>query len=131
MGKKQNTYAKNGKQPYTNMGARKLVLFLGFVLCIAAFAIVLVGVLSLFIPNMSLNVGDLTGLKSLTVIFACGLGLAFVGTVFALAGANTAKGIARLSFTLGLLAFIVAIAMLLITLLFKTILPIEALNRLL
>ncbi|MEG1529159.1 MAG: hypothetical protein RR405_02295 [Clostridia bacterium] len=129
----KKTYAKNGQVApvYKDMKGRKIVLVLGLLMTIASFAIVVFAMLTLFIPNLDIKpIAGLTALAMNTYFYGIGVGLGFIGLVFTVAGANTAKGLARLSFLLGILAFLVGSAMLVITLFFKTILPIEAIQNL-
>lgn len=115
--------------PYKNMGARKWVLFLGFLMCAAGFALVLCALLMLFIPSLSYKGTNMSPLQFYIYLYSIGVALDFVGIVFTVAGANTKKGLARFSFFLGSVSFIAGVIMLLISLLFKNVLPLDALKR--
>ena len=124
-----NNNKKEVKQPYSHMFARKIVLLIGLVITLLGFIAVLLGALVLFLPGINV----IQGMKPITQIIylmAAGLVACFVGVVFAVAGANTIKPLARLSFFLGSVAFIAGAALLVICLFFQTILPIPALERL-
>ncbi len=116
-------------QPYTNMHARKGVLITGFTFSILSFALVLTGCLLLFVPslNIAANASPSILLKWLLII---GVSAAFIATVFTVSGANTLKPIAHLSMFLSTVSFITGAALLVIILLFRTILPLDALARL-
>ncbi|MBR4800982.1 MAG: hypothetical protein IK048_04880 [Clostridia bacterium] len=121
--------AQAQEQPYTNMGARKIVLLLGVVITLIGFIGVLLGVLVLFVPGMNV-LKDMRPIVQLIYLMAAGLSACFVGIVLTVAGANTMKGLARLTFFLGTVAFIVGAALLVISLFFNTLLPLEAMQRL-
>ncbi len=110
------------------MPARRAVLWMGFALSIVGLVVVALGALFLFVPKMRFIDGIQPALL-LEIIFALGTGLCFIAVIFAVAGANTNKGIARLSFFFGTLAFIVGAAMLVVILFFRTILPLDAFER--
>ncbi len=116
-------------QPYSNMTARRIVLLLGFVVVLLGFVAVLLGTLVLFVPGFDVVKGT-RPLVQIIYFMAVGIALCFVGIVFAVAGANTMKGLARLAFFLGSVAFIVGAALLVISLFFNTILPIQAIENL-
>lgn len=109
------------------MGARKAVLMIGLALTIAAAALVVVGALNIFLmPNMF---GSDSPLDIILYLLAGGVIVAFVGVVFSVAGANTSKPLARLSFFLGINAFILGMGMLIVMLLFfKAIIPLPGLE---
>lgn len=117
------------EQPYSNMPARKGVLIAGFVLSLISFVIVLISYLFLFVPSINImpQVSPSVLLKWLLV---AGIALGFIGTVFDVAGANTIKPMARLSMFFSTMAFIFGAALLVIVLLFRTVLPIDAIERL-
>ncbi len=126
MGKKtKNT----DKQPYSNMFARKIVLLVGLAITVIGFLAVLLGALVLFVPNLDVIKGY-TPIMQIIYLLSAGLVACFVGVVFAVAGANTMKSLARLAFFLGTVSFIVGAAILVICLFFKTVLPLPALERL-
>ena len=113
--------------PYSNMAARRIVLLIGLSLTAVGFVFVLFGALNLFaFPNMfgAPNPHDV-----MIAMFATGLAADFVGIVFAVAGGNTAKPLARLAFFLGLLSFIVGAGMLTVAFILKLI-PTPAFERL-
>ena len=127
MSKKQKQQAK--EQPYSNMGARRIVLILGAVITLVGFIAVLLGALVLFVPGVDV-IKNMKPIVQITYLMAVGIAACFVGVVFAVAGANTMKWLARLTFFLGTVAFIVGAALLVLSLFFQTILPIPALDRL-
>lgn len=92
-------------QPYSNMKARRVVLVLGFVMTLVGFLIAAYAVASLFVPSINVfrNVMPINAICSMYVV---SISFSFIGIVFAVAGANTQKAIARLSFFFGTIAFI-------------------------
>lgn len=98
-------------QPYSDMKARKVVLILGFALTIASFVSALCSSLLLFVP------GNGAGFPVITALYVIAMSCAFIGIVFAVAGANTNKIIARLSFFFGTVSFICSAGFLLVLLL--------------
>ncbi len=124
----QNTEATS--QPYSNMGARKVVLMIGLALSIVAAALVVFGAFNIFVmPNMFHSEKPL---DIILYFLAGGVIVAFAGLVFAVAGANTSKPLARLSFFLSINAFIIGMGMLIVMLLlFKGIIPLPGLEGLL
>lgn len=125
--KKRTAITEETRRPYSNMGARKAVLMIGLALTIAAAALVVVGALNIFLmPNMF---GSDSPLDIILYLLAGGVIVAFVGVVFSVAGANTSKPLARLSFFLGINAFILGMGMLIVMLLFfKAIIPLPGLE---
>ena len=120
---------KSQPQPYSNMPARLGVLITGSVLSLASAVVVIVACLYLFVPsiNITASVSPSVILKWLLIAALIG---SFIGTVFTVAGANTSKPLARLSMFLSTTAFIIGAAVLVIILLFRTILPLDAIQRL-
>lgn len=116
------------KQPYKNMAARRTVLVIGLIVSIISLLLVAFGAMLFFIPSM--NFFSASPLPVFMIIFGIGAGLAFVGLVFAVAGANTGKPLARISFALALIAFFVGMGFFIAGLLFHTILPVPAMERL-
>ena len=119
---------ETNEQPYSNMFARRIVLILGAVITLVGFIAVLLGALVLFVPGFDVIKG-MKPITQVTYILIAGLVACFVGVVFSVAGANTMKGLARLAFFLGSVAFIVGAALLVISLFFQTILPLPAIDR--
>lgn len=117
------------QQPYKNMRARKSVLISGFVLSFVSLVLVLMGCLFLFVPSVNFPKGSSPSII-LVGLLSAGIAIGFISTVLAVAGANTAKGIARLSMFISSMMFIIGAALLVIILLFRTILPIDAIQRL-
>jgi hypothetical protein len=115
--------------PYSNMTARKSVLAVGVLLCVGGFSLVLCALLMLFVPSLSYKGAAMTPLEFYIYLYGIGIALDFVGVVFTVAGANASKGFARLAFFMGSVSFIVGAVMLLIALFFKTVLPVDAINR--
>ena len=111
------------------MGARRIVLLIGLVITILGFIAVLLGALVLFVPGFDIVKG-VRPITQLTYFMSAGIAACFVGVVFSVAGANTMKGLARLAFFLGAVGFIVGAALLVISLFFQTILPIQAIETL-
>ena len=111
-------------QPYSDMKARKIVLILGFALTIASFVAALCSSLLLFVP------GNGAGFSAISALYVIAMSCAFVGIVFAVAGANTNKVIARLSFFFGTVSFICS-AGFLVVLLLVNFFPFNALGTIL
>ncbi len=111
------------------MTARRIVLLLGFLIVLVGFAAVVLGALVLFVPGFDIVKGT-RPIVQIIYFMAIGIGACFVGIIFAVAGANTKKGLARLAFFLGTVAFITGAALLIISLFFNTILPIQAIENL-
>ncbi|MCM1306655.1 MAG: hypothetical protein NC037_02180 [Bacteroides sp.] len=116
-------------QPYSNMRARRDVLISGFVFSLAGFVLVLMACLFLFVPKINFfpQASPSVLLKWLLI---AGIAICFIGTVLTVAGANTIKPLARFSMFLSTISFVVGAALLLIILLFRTILPLDAIERL-
>ena len=109
-------------QPYSNMAARKTVLVLGFVMTCAGFVAALYATLVFFFPTLNFLNGVLA-VDLMKWLYIASLSLSFVGIVFSVSGANTMKGLARLSFFFGTLSFIISAALLVVILLFTTFIP--------
>ncbi len=116
-------------QPYSNMKARRVVLVLGFVMTIISFAVAIYASLALFFPSLCVP-KDVLPFKSISTLYVVSMSLSFLGIVFAVAGANTQKAIARLSFFFGTVAFIGS-AGFLVVLLLVNFFPFQALGNLL
>ena len=110
------------------MFARRIILILGAAITLLGFIAVLLGALVLFVPDFNVIQG-MKPITQVTDLLIAGLVACFVGIVFSVAGANTMKGLARLAFFLGSVAFIVGAALLVISLFFQTVLPIPAMDR--
>lgn len=115
--------------PYSNMKARRVVLVLGFVMTLASFVVALYASLSLFFPAIAVP-ADVLPFKAISTLYVVSMSLAFIGIVFSVAGANTQKAIARLSFFFGTVAFIGS-AGFLVVLLLVNFFPFRALGNLL
>lgn len=111
------------------MKARRVVLVLGFVMTLASFVVALYASLSLFFPAIAVPT-DVLPFKAISTLYVVSMSLAFIGIVFAVAGANTQKAIARLSFFFGTIAFIGS-AGFLVVLLLVNFFPFRALGNLL
>ena len=111
------------------MFARRIVLLVGLCVVALGFIAVLLGALVLFVPDFDVIKG-VKPIVQVTDLMIAGCVACFVGVVFAVAGANTMKGLARLAFFLGSVAFIAGAALLVISLFFRTILPLPAIDRL-
>lgn len=111
------------------MFARRIVLLVGLGIVIVGFIAVMLGALVLFVPGVDV-IKNTKPFMQVIYLLAVGLAACFAGIVLAVSGANTMVGLARLSFFLGSVAFIVGAALLIIVLFFKTVLPIPALDRL-
>lgn len=116
-------------QPYSNMRARRDVLISGFILALVSFALVLTSCLFLFVPSINF-IPKASPSVLLKWMLVAGISVAFVGTVLTVAGANTKKSLARFSMFVSTISFIVGAALLMIILLFRTILPLDAIERL-
>lgn len=111
------------------MMARKVVLFAGFFTVLGGFLFALFATLILFFP--ALNVIDtVLPVELIKTLYILALSFDFVGCVLCVAGANTAKGLARLSFFLCVVSFIVSAGFLVVILFFDTLIPFGALGRL-
>ena len=109
-------------QPYSDMAARKIVLILGFVMTLLGFLIMIYASLVFFFPAANF-VKSVLGGDLVRGLYIASLALSFVGVVFSVAGANTKKGLARLSFFFGTFGFIFSAAFLVVVLFFGTLLP--------
>lgn len=118
------------KPPYSNMKAREGVLVAGFTLTLTSFLLTIICALFLLAPGLTMGVSNMSHLKMLTIVLLCTVILSFVGAVFAVAGANTKKPMAKGSFFMGLMAFWFGLAMLILVLFFDNVFPIDALVRL-
>lgn len=125
--KKKTEITEEVRQPYSNMEARKVVLMIGLSLTIVAAVLVVLGAFNIFVsPNMF---NSDKPLDIILYLLGAGIIIAFVGIVFSVAGANTSKPLARLSFFLGVNAFIIGAGMLIVMLLFfKAIIPLPGLE---
>ncbi len=109
-------------QPYSDMAARKIVLILGFVMTLLGFLIMIYASLVFFFPAANFVKSVLAG-DLVRGLYISSLALSFVGVVFSVAGANTKKGLARLSFFFGTFGFIFSAAFLVVVLFFGTLMP--------
>lgn len=117
------------KEPYSNMHARKIVLFVGFFVALAGFLCALFASLVFFLPDLNF-VNSILPSQLVKILYFISLGLSFVGIVLCVAGANTQKGLARLGFFLGTITFVLSAAFLVVILFFSTLIPFGALGRL-
>jgi len=113
--------SKQPKQPYKNMKTRKIVLLIGFLISFVGFALMAFSLVSLLVPNTFATI------KLFIPIDIASCAASFVGAVFAIAGANTKKSIARLSFFFAILGFVISSAMLVI-MYTSTLLPLHAIK---
>lgn len=127
--KKDQAQNVQNAQPYSNMKARRVVLILGFVMTLIGFIAALYASLALFFPSLCVP-KDVLPFKSLSTLYVVSMSLSFLGIVFAVAGANTQKAIARLSFFFGAVAFIGS-AGFLVVLLLVNFFPFQAIGNLL
>ena len=109
-------------QPYSDMAARKIVLILGFVMTLLGFLAMVYASLVFFFPAANFVKSVLAG-DLVRGLYIASLALSFVGVVFSVAGANTMKGLARLSFFFGTFGFILSAAFLVVVLFFGTLMP--------
>ena len=109
-------------QPYSDMAARKIVLILGFVMTLLGFLIMIYASLVFFFPAANFAKSVLGG-DLVRGLYIASLALSFVGVVFSVAGANTKKGLARLSFFFGTFGFIFSAAFFVVVLFFGTLMP--------
>lgn len=119
----------NGQQPYSNMNARKIVLFVGFFIALAGFICALFATLILFFPDLN-AISSILPVQLIKILYIMSLALDFVGCVLCVAGANTAKGLAHLSFFLAVISFIISAGFLVVILFFDNLIPFGALGRL-
>lgn len=127
--KNSDKFIPQGVQPYKNMPARKGVLICGLVFTLISFILMLVAVLFLFVPDVKMG-GNVSPSLMLSVILGVCVALGFAGTVFAVAGANVKKSMARWSMFFGIIAFILGAGMLTVVMLLRTVLPLDAIRRL-
>ena len=127
--KKDQAQNVQNTQPYSNMKARRVVLVLGFVMTLLGFIAALYASLALFFPALCVP-SDTLPFKTISTLYVVSMSLSFLGIVFAVAGANTQKAIARLSFFFGTVAFIGS-AGFLVVLLLVNFFPFQALGNLL
>lgn len=104
---------KDNKLPYKNMGARKIVLLVGFAFSTIGFALMAFSIATLLSPN------EFATLSMFIPINITSCACSFVGMVLSVAGANTKKGLAKLSFFFATLGFILSAGMLVVMLIFK------------
>lgn len=109
-------------QPYSDMAARKIVLILGFVMTLLGFVAMLYASLAFFFPAANF-IKSVLAFDLVKGLYIASLALSFVGVVFSVAGANTKKGLARLSFFFGTFGFIFSAAFLVVVLFFGTLMP--------
>ncbi len=126
MGKKAK---KTSKQPYSNMKARSAVLFMGFVLTLIGFLCFAYAILALLVPQANV-ISSALPYNVICASLILSMSISFVGLIFAVAGANTHKAIARFSFLFGTLSFIASAGFLVVMLLLDFF-PFGALGRLL
>lgn len=120
-------YAQNDNEPYSNMPARFIALYLGLALSLLGFVAVLFGALMIFVPGF--DVAGASTFRLVIIFLSVGIASAFAGSVLTVSGANTRKSLAQLSFLFCVLAFVIGTALLTVLLFFKTVLPITALER--
>ncbi len=116
-------------QPYKNMKARKGVLVVGFLSSLVGFALIIFASLVFFAPQFFPD--SFLPFQTTIYVIIASMILCFVGAVFSVAGANTAKGLAKFAFFLCSMGFIWGAGMLTVALAFKHILPLDAINRVL
>ncbi len=127
MSKKKNIQNTLQEDPYSNMQARKTVLMIGLGFSVAAVIFLVLGAFDMFLfPNMFKSQKPL---DVVLILLAVAAGLAVVGLVLGVAGANTSKPIAKLSFFFSVNSFIISAGMLIVLLLFfKGIIPLPGLE---
>ncbi len=109
--KRKNKKMVDQNQVYSNMKARAIVLFVGLGLTTVAFVFAALSVFMLFF-NMEGMVPENQTTASLTKIFSSvALSTSFVGVILSVAGANTHKGLARLSFFFAIVGFFAGLVM--------------------
>ncbi len=111
--RRENKKMKNANQGqiYSNIKAREIVLFIGFALTAVAFVFAALSVFMLFF-NMESMVPESQTTASLTKIFSTvALATSFVGVILSVAGANTHKGFAKLSFFFAIIGFFAGLVM--------------------
>lgn len=116
------------EQPYSNMKARYVVLIIGLVMTLISFLCTFYATLALLVP--AVNIPGVLPYTIICTFYIIALCLSFVGLVFAVAGANTNKPIARTSFFFAIISFIISAGFLLVLLLINFF-PFAALGRLL
>lgn len=116
-------------QPYSNMKARKIVLLIGFIVTFLGMLCALYASLALFVPSANF-IKNALPYNVICTFYIVSMSLCFVGLVLSVAGANTSKALARLSFFFGTVSFIVSAGFLVVLLLINFF-PFGALGRLL
>lgn len=110
------------------MKARHVVLIIGLVLTLISFLCAVYASLALLVP--AVNIPGVLPYTVICTFYILAMCISFVGIVFAVAGANTKKPIARLSFFFGTVSFIIS-AGFMVVLLLVNFFPFGALGRLL
>lgn len=116
-------------QPYSDMTARKIVLIIGFVVTTVGMLAMVYSTLVFFFPVFNFA-GSVLAVDLIKGLYIASLALSFIGIILSVAGANTMKGLARLSFFFGTFTFIISAAFLVVVLFFNTFIPFGALGRL-
>lgn len=101
----------------------KILALLGFGLTFCGFVVVVLGTCYSFVPTMQ------TTFKTLEVLFGLGAALIFVGIIVCGIGQNSLKLIARFTYFLATIGFIVAAAMLVLIIVFQKAVPLPAWER--
>lgn len=120
---------EEGQQPYSNMTAHKIVLFAGSFTVLDGFLCALFATLILFFPEMNV-IDTVLPIELIKTLYILALVLDFAGCVLCVAGANTVKWLARLSFFLAVVSFIISAGFMVVLLFFDTLIPFGALSKL-
>ncbi len=120
---------EEGQQPYSNMTARKIVLLAGSFTVLDGFMCALFATLVLFFPEINV-VDTVLPIELIKTLYILALALDFAGCILCVAGANTIKWLAHLSFFLAVLSFVISAGFLVVVLFFDTLIPFGALGKL-
>lgn len=115
MARKNKITYNHSSEVYRQPKARKVVLIVGFVVSILALFVGVIAALTFFMGDIGSMVADLFSkplLEAEKLICWVGVGLSIAGVILAVAGANSCKPIARLSFLFVILTFFMCLAIL-------------------
>ena len=113
----------------SNVKGKRIVLAIGFVLSLLGFLLTAYATATFFVPSINFIDGA-SVFEVVKTAYIISLSLSFVGVILSVAGANSAKALARLSFFFGTLSFILSCAFLVVVVLFRIVVPLDALGRL-
>ncbi len=114
MGRRNQVY-NHSIDVYKQPAARKVVLFVGFGISLAALVVTILAALSFFVTGVGESLSASLGQPVLAfekILCWIGIATSFVGAVLSVAGANACKPIARLCFFFTIISFFMCIAIL-------------------